>query len=93
MNDLVIAIAATAGPPMATLGMNVAPALALAVLGLLVLAALGAIIVLVALDTRRQRRVPLFRADITVEEQETLPPQSRLTLLPGSVEVRSSEPS
>jgi hypothetical protein len=64
-----------------------------AVLGLLVLAALGDIVVLVARDTRRQRRVSLFRADITVEEQETLPPQSRLTLLPSSIEVRSSEPS
>jgi hypothetical protein len=92
MNDLVIAIGATAGPPLDTVVMNVAPALALAVLGLLVFAGLGAVVVLVARDTRRQRLVPPFRADIALEEQETLPPQGRLTLLPGSVGVHSCEP-
>jgi uncharacterized membrane protein len=93
MNDLGIAIAATPGPLVTTLVMEVAPAWVLAVFGLFVLAALGAIVVLVARDTRRQTRVLLSRADIEVEEQETLPPPRCLTLLPGSVEVRSSEPS
>jgi len=70
MDNLAATICATPGPPVATVFMNVAPAL-VPVLVLMLLAAVGAIIVLVARDAR-QRATPGSEggAEIKVVEKE-----------------------
>jgi len=52
MSSLVVAVPAIPGPPLTTVAMNVAPALAPAIVGLVALAVLGAIVVLFLRDAR-----------------------------------------
>ena len=71
MGNLDAVLGASPGPPLTTVPLNLAPTLAFAGLVLFVLAALGAIIVLVARDTRRSavsRRT--WGPEITAEEEE-----------------------
>src|SRR5262249_37877491 len=69
MDNLAAAIGATPGPPVATVLMNVGPAL-VPVLVLMLLAALGAIIVLVARDAR-QRATPGSDRGVEIRVVET----------------------
>jgi len=59
MDALAVAVAAIPGPPLLPFGMNLAPALVPAGIGLAVLAALGAIVLLVGKDARGA--TPSFR--------------------------------
>jgi len=52
MSSLVAAVPVIPGPPLTTVALNVAPALAPAIVGLVVLAVLGAIVILVGSDAR-----------------------------------------
>jgi hypothetical protein len=71
MSNLDAVLGATPGPPLATLPLNLAPALAFAGVALFVLAALGAIIILVARDTHRPTvSSRTRRPEITAEEEE-----------------------
>jgi len=56
MNSFAVVVAVIPGPPLHPFGMNLAPALVPAGIGLAVLAALGSILVLVGRDARAETR-------------------------------------
>jgi len=72
--EYLAAIAGTPGPPLATVAMNLAPAVAPAGLVLFILALLGGVVILVARDTHQRSSSPAIpgQSEITPEEEERL---------------------
>jgi hypothetical protein len=73
MNNLTIAVAAMPGPPIGSLVMNFAPALAPVGMALLVVAVLGAIVLLVGRDAHHPVAPGRRRAEVAGGERRQQP--------------------